>query len=175
MRTYGVATAWSSKSILFWTITVGISPHSFSTCKSKDWNKLWVNNNVWSNMSAISFSNDWRHQLLTNKWQKLDCIESFRIESGLQIKDSALFMKAKRTRHIVHITKKENQIKVKEMCFRLLITLYTHHHHHHHHHGIICVDKSIQARIIFTKQTHWLLTQFQSVFAYDHQKWIDSR
>lgn len=29
--TYGLTTLWSIRSILFWTITVGISPHSFST------------------------------------------------------------------------------------------------------------------------------------------------
>lgn len=29
--THGETTAWSIRSILFWTITVGISPHSFST------------------------------------------------------------------------------------------------------------------------------------------------
>lgn len=29
--TYALTTAWSIRSILFWTITVGTSPHSFST------------------------------------------------------------------------------------------------------------------------------------------------
>ena len=41
--TYTLTTAWSIKSILFWTNTIGIPPHSSSTCKG-----MMQNNYVWS-------------------------------------------------------------------------------------------------------------------------------